>query len=86
VAVSTAATPNRSGAGAVGGAVDVARARFPTPLLFDIFESDGRFVGRVRVPASLHAAAIHLVHGDYAWFVVRDAYDEPVVERFHILW
>jgi hypothetical protein len=57
--------------------------RWREPALFDVFESDGTYIGQVAVPERVELKAIH---GDVAWAVVRDEDDVPSVVRYRIAW
>jgi hypothetical protein len=86
ISVSTEAVMN--GAAVAGGASPAryARERWPAPKVFDIFETDGRYVGRVRFPSELTTATDRAFHGEHVFATVLDANDEPVVQRFRIVW
>jgi hypothetical protein len=57
--------------------------RWTQPVVYDILEPGGRYVGRVAAPDSLRLRAIR---GDTAWGVIRDSLDVPVVKRYEIRW
>jgi hypothetical protein len=63
-----------------------ARARWPTPLLFDLFEANGTYVGRVRFPAELSTAARFVARGDRIWVALVDAAGEPVIQQYRVVW
>jgi hypothetical protein len=54
-----------------------------TPVLFDIFEPNGTYVGQVRVPAR---TTLFARRGDHAWGVVFDEDDVATVKRFRLVW
>jgi hypothetical protein len=51
------------------------------PMHFDVFESDGRFLGSLRAPAAFTWMA---ARGDHVWGVARDEFDVPYVVRLRI--
>jgi hypothetical protein len=53
-----------------------------TPIVYEVFEPNGRFLGRVDLPrrARLAEAA-----GDQVWAIVPDADDVPAVTRFRVV-
>ena len=51
------------------------------PLVFDVFEDDGRFVGRVKLPPRTRLLRSR---GNEAWGTVRDADDVDYAVRFRI--
>ena len=51
------------------------------PTVFDVFSSDGRYRGQVRVP---DRTTIWARRGDHVWGVTRDSLDVQYVERFRI--
>jgi hypothetical protein len=54
---------------------------FRTPLAYDVFEPDGRFLGRIGFPQRTRLVE---ARGDLVWALGRDADDLPAVIRFHI--
>jgi len=59
--------------------------RFRQPLAFDVFASDGSYLGRVDAPATLRSEPEPVVIGDQMWAVTRDELDVATVVRFHIV-
>lgn len=59
--------------------------RFVEPPAFDVFSPDGRYLGPVRVPASLRVEPDPIIRGDYVWAVTRDELDVARVTRFRII-
>lgn len=55
--------------------------RFRTPLVFEVFGADGRFLGRVAFPPR---SSFIEADGDLVWAVVRNEDDLPAVTRFRI--
>jgi hypothetical protein len=58
--------------------------RWREPILFDVFESDGRYLGPVRAPAGLAQRPAPFFSGDRVWGVVRDEFDVQTVVRFKV--
>ena len=60
------------------------RERWVEPIVFDVFEPDGRYLGQVRAPTGFRVAPRPVIEGDHVWAVVREA-DEPLsIVRFRI--
>ena len=55
----------------------------PRPALYDVFEPDGRYLGRVEVPAGVSSV---VRRGDQVWGVAFDADDVPRIKRYRIAW
>jgi hypothetical protein len=55
--------------------------RFRTPIVYEVFAPDGRFLGRVPMPPR---TSIMEADGNNAWGVTRDEDDLPAVVRFRI--
>ncbi len=77
----------------IDGADDFAEAdepgRVPDPtwiesVAFDVFEPDGRYLGRVRAPDGLATYPTPVARGDTLWAVVEDELDVPYIVRFHV--
>jgi hypothetical protein len=69
---------------AVAGTADGAReARWRERILVAVFEADGRFVGRVRLPETFHPKAFE---GDRIWGYMRDSMDVPYLKRLRVQW
>ena len=58
-------------------------AQWVEAAVYDIFESDGRYVGQVETPRDFR---VHVTRGDTLWGSARDADDVPIVKRLHIVW
>jgi hypothetical protein len=54
------------------------------PVAFDLFEPDGRYVGRVRAPMGVSMHPNPVIRGDTVWAVVRDELDVQRVARFRV--
>jgi hypothetical protein len=52
------------------------------PTVYDVFDGEGRYMGRVTPPAN---ATFHVIDGDHVWGVQRGADDEPYVARWRIV-
>jgi hypothetical protein len=59
------------------------RTSWSQPLVFDVFEPDGRYIGQVPIPAG---TAPQVMRGDYLWASATDADGVPRVHRFRITW
>lgn len=59
------------------------RDEAPGPALYDVFEPDGHYLGRVRVPAKVSTV---VRRGDLVWAVAFDDDDVPRIKRFRIAW
>ncbi len=57
--------------------------RWREPTLFDVFESDGTYVGQVAVPYDVVFVG---ARGDVAWGWTRAELDVPIVVRYRISW
>jgi hypothetical protein len=51
---------------------------------FDLFQTDGTFVGRVAVPEELQLYPTPVFRGDYVWAVTRDDLDVQRIVRYRI--
>lgn len=58
-----------------------ARSRWTQPLVYDIYEPDGRFLGTVRLPDRFD---LHVARGDLVWGVIRDEYEVEYVVRYRL--
>jgi hypothetical protein len=57
--------------------------RWREPALYDVFEPDGRYLGRVSMPSNV---TIQRLTRDKVWGVVADEDDVAIVKRFRINW
>jgi hypothetical protein len=57
--------------------------RWREPTVYDVFEPDGRYLGRLTRPANV---SLFRMTRDRAWGTVRDDDDVAVVRRFRIVW
>ena len=62
---------------------DEASLPFREPPLYEVFEPDGTWLGRVRLPEGVR---LHAMRGDIVWGVTTDADDVPTARRFRIAW
>jgi hypothetical protein len=51
------------------------------PVVYDVFEADGRFLGRVKLPPRTRVIR---TRGNVAWGTVRDADDVDYAVRFRV--
>jgi len=58
--------------------------RLREPVVFDVFEPDGRYLGTVRMPNGFRTGPQPVIRGDMMWAVVVDDLDVPRVVRFAI--
>jgi hypothetical protein len=58
--------------------------RLREPIVFDVFEADGRYLGRVNVPEGFVTAPEPIMRGDRVWAVMRDELDVPTIVRFRL--
>jgi hypothetical protein len=56
---------------------------FREPTVYDVFETDGTFLGQLRLPVRTTLA---ITKGDVAWAIVRDEDDVQTLQRFRIVW
>lgn len=61
----------------------VAPLQWREPTLLDVFERNGTYVGRVRVPDNLRIVRLS---GDLLWGVIRDEAGNQVVKRYRAMW
>jgi hypothetical protein len=64
---------------------DTAAARRPPPwrepAMYDVFEPDGSYVGRVAMPLR---AALEVMRGDRIWAIARDSLDVQYIRRYRL--
>jgi hypothetical protein len=58
--------------------------RFREPVVFDVFEPDGRYLGRVDAPEGFSVFPQPIFRGDRIWAVLRDELDVAYVVRYRI--
>ncbi|MDX1394996.1 MAG: 6-bladed beta-propeller [Gemmatimonadota bacterium] len=59
--------------------------RFRAPVAFDVFEPDGRYLGRVNAPTGFSLSPRPVFRGETVWAVTRDEFDVPRVTRFELV-
>ena len=57
-------------------------AKWRDPVAYDVFEPDGRYLGRVAAPAKTTFKAMR---GDHVWAVTRDSLDVQQVVRYRVV-
>jgi len=55
--------------------------RWVEPLVYDVFEPDGRYLGAVELPRN---ASVRYARGDHVWAITRDELDVQYVTRYRI--
>ncbi len=58
--------------------------RWREPVVFDVFEPDGTYLGQVRGPAGFSLNPTPVFDGDRVWAIVRDALDVQYLTRFRV--
>lgn len=61
------------------------RSHVAEPVVFDVFEADGRFLGQVRAPASLQLSPHPILGRTHIWAIVTDADAVQYIARFRIV-
>jgi hypothetical protein len=59
-------------------------AQFRDPVVFDVFEKECRYLGRVTTPERFSEAPHLVFRGDYAWGTERDSLGVQYVLRYRI--
>lgn len=59
--------------------------RFREPVVFDVFEKDGRYLGRVDAPAAFSTWPRPVFRGDNVWGTERDTLGVQYVVRYRIV-
>jgi hypothetical protein len=65
--------------------------RWVEPLVFDVFEPEGVYVGRVRFPEGagrvFYSESVHVaIDGDTVWSVEKDRDDVPIIKQYRVRW
>lgn len=60
-------------------------SRWREPIRFDVFETDGSYLGQLEAPKGFAPSPRPAIEGDRVWAVVRDELDVPYVVRFRIV-
>lgn len=58
--------------------------RWHEPVVFDVFEADGTYLGAARAPTGFSTYPTPVFRGDDVWAVVRDEMDVPYLTRFRV--
>jgi hypothetical protein len=58
--------------------------RWREPVLFDVFEADGTYLGQATAPDGFSTYPTPIFDGDRVWAVVRDELDVQYITRFHV--
>src|SRR5690606_14329507 len=61
-----------------------ARTFVREPIVFDVFRTDGRYLGQVAAPDGFQLQPYPVLDRDHVWAVVRGADDVPFVVRYRI--
>lgn len=56
-----------------------------TPIGYDVFEPDGRYLGPVTIPDNVPQFPPPVFRGDTVWAVSQDENDVPYVTRFLLI-
>ena len=59
--------------------------RYKEPVVFDVFEPGGRYLGAARPPGGFQTSPEPVIRGDTVWAVMRGDMDVPSVVRFRIV-
>lgn len=59
--------------------------RWREPMVWDVFEPDGRYLGQVRAPASMARSPRPLIIGDQVYAVMRDDLDVQYLVRYRVV-
>lgn len=59
--------------------------RYREPVVFDVFEPDGRYLGQVRAPDGFSLSPAPFFRGDRVWAIVRDELDVQYLVRFRVV-
>ena len=54
------------------------------PNVFDVFDREGRFLGRVTAPDGLRTNPVPVIRGDQVWAIVADELDVQYLKRFRV--
>jgi hypothetical protein len=60
------------------------QTRFREPIVFDVFEADGRYLGALRTPGDFRTSPPPVMRGDLIWAVTRDEVDVQRVVRYRL--
>lgn len=65
-------------------AAEGAETAWREPIVFDVFEPGGRYLGQVHAPSGFRTLPQPVIRGDMVWAVVAEAGELPNVVRFRI--
>ncbi len=80
----TAAVPDSAAAPEVGDRLPTVRD-WREPIMFDVFEPDGRYLGQVSAPPGFRTLPQPSIRGNTVWAAVSDGDGVPNVVRFEIV-
>lgn len=63
---------------------DSQATRWKEPVAFDVFQTDGTYLGRVNAPSGLATYPRPFLRNDTVWAVTRDSLDVERVVRYHV--
>ena len=69
---------------AAPGEAEGAETTWREPIVFDVFEPDGRYLGQVHAPSGFRTHPQPVIRGDMVWAVVAEPSELPNVVRFRI--
>ncbi len=69
----------------VGNGITIPPLRFREPVVFDVFEPDGRFLGSGQAPRGLSMHPLPVARGDFLWAVVQDDLGVSTIQRLRIV-
>jgi hypothetical protein len=65
-------------------AAERAETAWREPIVFDVFEPGGRYLGQVHAPSGFRTLPQPVIRGDMVWAVVAEPGELPNVVRFRI--
>ena len=68
----------------VESAAEGAETAWREPIVFDVFEPGGRYLGQVHAPSGFRTLPQPVIRGDMVWAVVAEPDEVPNVVRFRI--
>lgn len=77
--------PHGAHDGSGGGRPMPPPRRWRTPAAYDVFEPDGRYLGRVHAPDDLSRYPTPVIEGDRVWAVRRDEMGVQYVVRYRVI-
>ncbi len=61
----------------------IPQVRWRSPVHYDFFEPDGKYIGQFAVPFGLK---VRFVRGNQVWAVVQDEFDVEYLKKYRIVW